>query len=89
MKVAGLKGLDWLWEQLKMRGAQFSATLTNEKRSDLCEEQAATSVPCQGGFALMLATLSCTAWSGRDHSWGCQASKSVAQPVGDALWFPP
>lgn len=44
-----------------MRGAQFSATLTNEKRSDLREEQASTSVPCQGGFALVLATLSGTA----------------------------
>lgn len=44
-----------------MRGAQFSATLNNEKGSDLCEEQASTSVPCQGGFALVLATLSCTA----------------------------
>lgn len=44
-----------------MRGAQFSATLNNEKCSDLCEEQASTSVPYQGGFALVLATLSCTA----------------------------
>lgn len=44
-----------------MRGAQFSATLNNGKCSDLHEEQASTSVPCQGGFALVLATLSCTA----------------------------
>lgn len=44
-----------------MRGAQFSATLNKEKRSDLREEQASTSVPHQGGFALVLATLSCTA----------------------------
>lgn len=44
-----------------MRGAQFSATLNNEKCSDLRGEQASTSVPCQGGFALVLATLSCTA----------------------------
>lgn len=44
-----------------MRGAQFSATLSDEKCSDLREEQASTSVPCQGGFALVLATLSCTA----------------------------
>lgn len=44
-----------------MRGAQFSATLNKEKRSDLREEQASTSVPHQSGFALVLATLSCTA----------------------------
>lgn len=44
-----------------MRGAQFSATLTDEKCSDLRGEQASTGIPCQGGFALVLATLSCAA----------------------------
>lgn len=44
-----------------MRGAQFSATLNNEKCSDLREERASTSVPCQGGFALVLAALPYTA----------------------------
>lgn len=44
-----------------MRGAQFSATLSDAKCSDLCEVQASRSVPCWDGFALVLATLSCTA----------------------------
>lgn len=55
-----------------MRGAQFSATLNNEKCSDFREEQASTSIPCQGGFALVLATLSCTA---RMEEITCGAAK--------------
>lgn len=44
-----------------MRGAQFSATLNKEKRSDLHEGQASTSIPRPDGFALVPVTLSCTA----------------------------
>lgn len=44
-----------------MRGAQFSATLNIEKCSD-SEGQTSTSYPCEGGFALVLATLSYTAF---------------------------
>lgn len=71
-----------------MRGAQFSATLNNEKCSDLCELKATTSVRCQGGFALVLAIVLYCLY-GRDHLWGSKASKSIAQPFGRcSLIFP-
>lgn len=72
-----------------MRGAQFSATLNKEKRSDLHEEQASTSVPRPGGFALMPAMLSCTAHT---EEITCGAPKPpglLLSLLGDALRFPP
>lgn len=64
-----------------MRGAQFSATLSDEKCSELQAEQASLRVPGQGGFAPVLAALlyhSC----GRDYLQGSEVSEVCCL----ALW---
>lgn len=71
-----------------MRGAQFSATLNSEKCSDLCEVQATTSVPCQDGFALVLATVLYRS-HGRDHLWGLQGLQIRSSAFWEMLFdFP-
>ena len=44
-RLLGLRGLEWLWEQLKMRGAQFSATLNLKSiLASYCREQTSTGI---------------------------------------------